>query len=85
MLPGEREVGGLRCGEALALLSEWVDGEIGEGQLARLRAHVGGCEVCASFGAQFSAAVASLRARHAIGPPADVSDRLRARLATESG
>lgn len=85
MLPGEREVGGLRCADALALLSEWVDGELGEGQLALLRAHVGGCEVCASFGAQFSAAVTSLRARGATGPPADVSDRLRARLAAESG
>lgn len=34
MLPDEREVGGLRCSDVLARLSDYVDGDLGEADVA---------------------------------------------------
>jgi anti-sigma factor (TIGR02949 family) len=78
---GEREIGGLRCGQVLAQLSEYFDGELSEPERARLEAHVRECDHCARFGGVFAAAVRALHAKLRTSPLAPaVRERLRARL-----
>jgi len=83
MLPGEREVAGLRCSDVLGRLSEYLDGDLPAPVVRQMAAHVADCDVCERFGAQFSDAVAALRAT--LGEPEplppDVEARLKARLA----
>lgn len=76
-------VGGLRCHEVLAALSEYLDGELGPDMVARMEAHVRGCDRCERFGGEFAAAVTRLRL--SLGTPAplppEVARRLRDRMA----
>ena len=85
MLPDERDVGGLRCSEVLARLSDYVDGDLGEDDRTRVEAHVAACDVCARFGASFSQVVARVRGELSPAEPlsADVASRLRAWLTRE--
>lgn len=75
-----RVVAGLSCAEVLGRLSAFVDGDLEEGEVAAMRAHVSGCDTCASFGGCFAAAVNELRA--APPEPLDpaIGERLRAAL-----
>jgi anti-sigma factor RsiW len=86
MLPGEREVAGLRCVEVLAALSDYLDGTLPDTEVRRITAHVAGCHWCERFGGSFAAAIAGLRATLAEPEPvpADVTDRLKARLAQDA-
>lgn len=61
MLPGEREVGGLRCSQVLERLSEYLDGELPADAVAKVVAHVSACHVCEQFGGMFAGVVAALR------------------------
>lgn len=81
-LPGEVVLGGLRCGEVLALLPDALAGELAAEVAEAVQIHVGGCSRCAALGASYAAAIAALRAHGAaVEPvPGDVADRLRARL-----
>ena len=85
MLPDERDVGGLRCSQVLARLSDYLDGDLGDDDRARIEAHVAACDVCARFGATFSEVVARVRGELAPAEPlsADVAGRLRDRLTRE--
>ena len=56
----EREVAGLRCGEVLADLSNYLDGELPTERRAQVEAHLRGCNVCERFGVSFSTAIQSL-------------------------
>lgn len=58
---GERIVGGLSCGEVLTALSDLVDGQLPEADVAAVHAHVAGCDVCERLGGRFGAIVAGLR------------------------
>jgi anti-sigma factor RsiW len=84
MLPGEREVAGLRCSEVLGALSGYLDGGLPDPVVQRMAAHVADCHVCERFGARFSAAVTALRAtlREPEPLPPDIEARLRERLAS---
>lgn len=86
MLPGEREVGGLRCSQVLAALSDYLDAGLPEEMVRQVAAHVQGCRVCEQFGGQFAQAIAALRTelREPEALPGDVADRLRSRLAAGS-
>jgi anti-sigma factor RsiW len=78
----EREVGGMRCGEVLAELSDYLDGELGEARRAQVEAHLHGCDVCERFGSSFSGIIHALR-QSDLAPTAEepaVYERLRARL-----
>jgi anti-sigma factor (TIGR02949 family) len=78
---GEREIGGLRCSQVLAQLSEYFDGELSELERGRLEAHVRECDHCARFGGVFAAAVRALHAKlRASSLAPAVRERLRARL-----
>lgn len=61
-LPGEREIGGLRCGQVLAGLTEYLAGGLEPSVRARVEAHVAACDRCAAFGGAFGEAIAKLRA-----------------------
>ncbi len=78
----EQEVAGMRCGEVLAELSEYLDGELSTGRQSQIAEHLNGCDVCERFGGAFTAAIQALRQgefRH----PSEASvafERLRIRL-----
>ena len=57
----ERTVGGLRCSEVLEHLSDWIDGELGEPEEARVREHLEGCDTCTRFGRDFRALIDRVR------------------------
>lgn len=59
----EREVGGMRCRDVLAVLSDYVDGDLGPTDRVRVEAHLRGCAVCERFGGRFSRVVHDLRER----------------------
>ncbi|MEM1413266.1 MAG: anti-sigma factor [Myxococcota bacterium] len=55
-----REVGGIRCDMVLAVLSDYLDGDLDAATRERVEAHVAGCPECERFGAGFGAMVRSL-------------------------
>ena len=74
----EREVGGLRCSEVLADLSEYVNGELDEARVAAIDTHLAGCSNCERFGASFAGMVSSLRQSQGPAPlPAGLMERIR--------
>ena len=78
----EREVAGLRCGEVLADLSGYLDGELPAERRSQLEAHLRGCDVCERFGVSFTSAIQAL-CRSEWPDPAEanaVFERLRQRL-----
>lgn len=81
----ERDVAGLRCGQVLERLSEYLDGDVDPATRAGIEAHVRGCDWCEQFGGRFSSVVYGLRRSLAAPEIADagVADRLAAFLARE--
>ena len=72
----------LSCEEVLALLSDYLDGELGRDDLAAVEAHLSACDGCTKFGGQFRATVSALREHLRRGPhlPPGVRTRLAALL-----
>lgn len=81
-MPAEnRSIAGLFCTDVLARLSAYLDGDLPEAEVARLRAHVGACPACERFGGRFAAAVQRLRESE----PAPLDEDIDARLADALG
>lgn len=59
--PDERTVAGLRCGEVLEMLSDFIDGELDAPKRSRVEEHLRGCDWCERFGQRFTGIVTSLR------------------------
>ncbi len=79
----DREIGGIRCTEVLARLSDYVDGTADADLRARIEAHVAGCSWCEAFGGAFGATVAQIRAQvSGTDAPEAARERLLRRLAT---
>lgn len=78
----ERKVAGLHCGEVLAELSDYFDGEMATHRREQVLAHLQGCDVCERFGGVFSAAILALRQAEieASGEEDLAFERLRVRL-----
>jgi anti-sigma factor RsiW len=85
-MESERLVAGLRCGEVLADLSEYLDDGLPAPRRRQIEDHLRGCDYCERFGRGFSETIAALR-RHLAETPIDpgVSARLHARLKREAG
>jgi anti-sigma factor RsiW len=81
-MPEQTLIAGVRCGDVLERLSDYVDDELPPDERSRVQAHLRGCDWCARFGGEFAAVVASLRdaLRTEPGPDPAVGDRLAARL-----
>ena len=76
--PDERVVGGLRCGEVLERLSDFVDGDIDSATRARIEEHLRGCDWCERFGNRFTGIVGALRRELRVMPDdGGVAARLR--------
>ena len=59
----ERNIAGMHCGEVLADLSNYLDGDLTLDKRNQILAHLEGCDVCERFGGVFTMAIQSLRAR----------------------
>lgn len=75
---GEGEVGGVRCGEVLAVLSDFVDGTIEPEMRSRVEEHLRGCNTCERFGGVFAETVRALR--EGLAAPDAVDEAARDRL-----
>ena len=78
----EQEVAGIRCGEVLAELSDYLDGDMSTERRAQVVAHLKGCDVCERFGGAFTAAIHALRQGEVNQPVVEsvVFERLMVRL-----
>ena len=84
-MEGERVVAGLRCGDVLADLSEYLDNQLPPDRRAQIDDHLRACANCERFGGEFSAIVAALRRNLADPEPLDQTSarQLRERLRQE--
>jgi anti-sigma factor RsiW len=84
-MKGERNVGGLFCGQVLDRLSDYLDGDADAALRAQIEEHLRGCEGCARFGGEFAATVKALRAHllEEVHVPARVQEQIREALARE--
>lgn len=57
----DKTVGGLRCSQVLAVLSEYLDGELDSTMVKAIEKHLLGCANCERFGKSFGTMVVSLR------------------------
>lgn len=74
----ERVVAGMTCGEVLAVLSDFLDGELDAAKRQHVTAHLRGCDWCERFGGSFAEIVGSLRRE--LGDPVPLSAEVAARL-----
>jgi anti-sigma factor RsiW len=86
-MANEREVAGVRCGEVLAELSDYLDGELVADRRRQIEAHLTGCDWCERFGGLLAGSIGVLRRElgAASGEPPETEDaeafaRLRERL-----
>ena len=77
-IPAERDIGGLRCGQVLERLGDYVDGDLDADAVAQVGVHLAGCDNCARFGAHYAAVVNEVRVRLSAAPGID--DKVRSRL-----
>lgn len=85
-IENEKVIAGLSCGDVLARLSDYLDGELSPTDRARLETHLRGCDGCARFGGELRATVDALRARLARPAtlPREITDRLSEALDEDS-
>ena len=69
----DRTVAGLTCRDVLADLSDYLDGELPPERVARLEAHLAGCDSCTRFGGAVGELVARVRAELGVAEPLDAS------------
>lgn len=81
-MESEREVAGIRCGQVLELLPDYVEGRGAPVRREQVEAHLRGCDRCARFGGAYAGVAAALRRALLTvdSLPEGVELRLRARL-----
>ena len=78
-----RRVGGLRCGDLLSRLHDFVEGTLDAAEVDAVNTHLVGCDDCRSFGIGYGALVRQLGLDRSTHAPSEVRDRLRARMQNE--
>ena len=79
-----RVVAGLRCRDVLAMLADYVDGDLRADDVARVDAHLRACDRCVKFGGEYAALVEALKRRLAQEAlSTEARARVRSRLASE--
>ena len=79
MPDGQRLVAGVWCGDVLERLPDYVDGALDPAEVARVEAHLAGCDWCERFGGAYGATVKTLRGP-APAAPTGLAERLAERL-----
>jgi len=81
-MKGDRQVGGLWCHEVLAVLSDYVDGEIEDRSRVQIEAHLRECDVCERFGGEFAYVIKETRKALQTPPPLDqnLAERLKVKI-----
>lgn len=80
----DRDVAGIRCGEVLEILPDYLEGTLEPERLAQVQAHLAGCDWCERFGGAYAGAVGALRRELGVAP--ELGAALRGRLlAMETG
>jgi anti-sigma factor RsiW len=81
----EKVIAGLSCSDVLALLSDYLDGDLAASARQQVEDHLRSCDGCARFGGEFKGTVQALRShlRRSPAVPPRVLDRLRAALDEE--
>jgi len=74
-IENEKVLAGLSCSQVLERLSDYLDGDLGPEERARLEEHLRLCDGCARFGGEFRATVQALRS--GLGAVRPLPDRLR--------
>lgn len=84
-IPDEKLVAGLSCSAVLAVLSDYLDGDLAPRDRHQVEEHLRGCDGCARFGGEFRGVVESLRRHLARSQtlPQGFRDRLRKALSSE--
>jgi anti-sigma factor RsiW len=77
-IPDEKIVAGLSCSAVLAVLSDYLDGDLSPDERRRVEEHLRGCDGCARFGGEFRSTVEALR--HLLSEPGPLPASLRGRL-----
>jgi len=75
-----RDDGGIRCDEVLALLSDYLAGELSQETVTCVEAHLAACPECERFGTGFGEMILSLGRDEPPEPPTDLLIDVRARL-----
>lgn len=83
VVENQRECGGLACGEVLAVLGSYVDGDLPASERARVDAHLRGCTVCERFGGRYASVVEAARSRLGAAPAVDPGQLERIRRSLE--
>ncbi len=73
----ERVINGIRCGEVLQVLSDYVDNSLSEERVKQISAHVRECKKCERFGSDFSSALEALQS---LGKTPPLDEAIAARL-----
>ena len=78
----QRDCGGIRCGEVMAMLGDYVDADLPATQRARVNAHLRECTVCERFGGRYAGVVEAARRRLGSPPalPSGALERIRRTL-----
>ena len=72
------------CRDIRMNASDYIDGDLGETQVERMRAHLGGCAACQAFVDTLAETVRLLRTMKREEPaPAGLRDAIRGRIAEE--
>lgn len=75
----ETIVGGIRCRDVLAELSDYLDGALAPRRVAELQGHLAGCPNCARFGGHIARTLTMLQAA-CTAPAGDVAERVMAKI-----
>lgn len=78
-IENERVIAGIACGQVLARLSDYLDGDLSSPETAQIEEHLRGCDGCARFGGEFRGVVGALREHltRSRSLPAGFRERLR--------